>query len=175
MKFETEYQLKKFREEQAELFDNTGKAFARNSHVEPMTRMLELINALELEIISQSTPDLGDAEGVLRDDWTAVVNGSISVPDDLDKLVNSFGMQMGFHTISGKGEAETICDMVRIAEEFFHARKVAAMHSYASSLKEEVERLRAGIEEVRVHLSEKRSQTPGLGAAINMLQVLNNL
>lgn len=41
--------LNDFRKEQPELFDENGKAFMRLSHVEPMTRMLKLINVLSFE------------------------------------------------------------------------------------------------------------------------------
>jgi hypothetical protein len=46
-------------------------------------------------------------------------NGVIHVPDYLDKLVNKVGMQIKFHTISGKNEIQTVCDIVAIAEKFF--------------------------------------------------------
>ena len=58
----------------------------------------------------------------LREDWNKVVDGSIYVPDDLDPLINKLGMQLRFHTISGKGEVETLARMTRIAEEFFHKK-----------------------------------------------------
>lgn len=46
-------------------------------------------------------------------------DGNIHVPDELDELVNKIGMQMRFHTISGKNEIQTICDMVYIADKFY--------------------------------------------------------
>lgn len=46
-------------------------------------------------------------------------DGIIHVPDELDELVNKIGTQMRFHTISGKPEVQTVCDMVYIAEQFF--------------------------------------------------------
>lgn len=58
----------------------------------------------------------------LREDWNKVVNENINVPDDLDPLINKLGFQLRFHTISGKGEVETLCSMARIAEEFFHKK-----------------------------------------------------
>lgn len=45
--------------------------------------------------------------------------GIINVPDYLDPLINRVGMQIRFHTISGKNEVQTICDIVKAAEEFF--------------------------------------------------------
>lgn len=48
--FETEYQLKEFRSEQKELFDENGSAKSMITHKEPMTRMLKLINQLEQEL-----------------------------------------------------------------------------------------------------------------------------
>jgi hypothetical protein len=53
-------------------------------------------------------------------DWTEKVDGTIYVPDELDPLVNKIGMQLRFHTISGKGEAETICSILYNAQKFFH-------------------------------------------------------
>lgn len=52
-------------------------------------------------------------------------DGTIHVPDYLDPLVNKVGMQIRFHTISGKGEVETVCDIVKNAEEFFKAQQQA--------------------------------------------------
>ncbi len=46
-------------------------------------------------------------------------DGIISVPDELDALVNKVGFQLRFHTISGKGEIQTVCDIVYIAEKYF--------------------------------------------------------
>ena|SRR5690606_13629036 len=53
-------------------------------------------------------------------DWTKPVGETIHVPDELDPMINRVGMQIRFYTISDKGEIETICDIVRIAEEFFY-------------------------------------------------------
>lgn len=52
-------------------------------------------------------------------DWTEVVNGVIDVPDELMPLFDKVGMQLRFHTISGKGEVETIADIVYSAQKFF--------------------------------------------------------
>lgn len=53
-------------------------------------------------------------------DWTIPDDdGNIHVPDELDKLVNKIGFQLRFHTISGKGEVQTVCDIARIAQEYF--------------------------------------------------------
>jgi Skp family chaperone for outer membrane proteins len=49
--------------------------------------------------------------------WTEPVDGMINVPDRLDKLFNRLATQLRFHTISGKGEVETIADMVAIADD----------------------------------------------------------
>ncbi len=46
-------------------------------------------------------------------------SGVINVPDYLDNLINKVGMQIRFHTISGKNEVQTVCDIVAIAEKFF--------------------------------------------------------
>lgn len=53
-------------------------------------------------------------------DWTNPVNGVIHVPDELDAIVNKIGFQLRFHTISGKGEVETVCDIAYICQKFFH-------------------------------------------------------
>lgn len=53
-------------------------------------------------------------------DWTkADKDGTISVPDELDSLYNKIGMQLRFHTISGKNEVQTVADMVYIAQKHF--------------------------------------------------------
>ena len=57
------------------------------------------------------------------EDWNNLVDGVIDVPDELDPLLNKLGMQLRFHTISGKGEDETVCSMVAIAQKFFHQFK----------------------------------------------------
>lgn len=46
-------------------------------------------------------------------------DGNINVPDYLDALTNKVGFQIRFHTISGKNEIQTICDIVYLAEKFF--------------------------------------------------------
>jgi len=46
-------------------------------------------------------------------------DGIINVPDNLDGIVNKVGMQLRFHTISGKNEAQTICDIVYGLESYF--------------------------------------------------------
>ena len=55
----------------------------------------------------------------LTPDWTKVEDNQIELPDHLDPLLNKIGMQVRFHTLSGKNELLTICHIVRIAEEFF--------------------------------------------------------
>jgi hypothetical protein len=53
-------------------------------------------------------------------DWTkADDNGEIHVPDQLDKLVNSIGMQFKFVSISGKNEGQAICDIAYKAQLVF--------------------------------------------------------
>ena len=46
-------------------------------------------------------------------------DGVINVPDHLDDVVNKVGMQLRFHTMSGKNEVQTICDIVYNLEKFF--------------------------------------------------------
>lgn len=57
-------------------------------------------------------------EGELKS-WTQVKDGIINVPDELDKLINSIGMQLRFHKISGKSEGQTVCDIAYIAQKYF--------------------------------------------------------
>ncbi len=58
--------------------------------------------------------------GTPIEDWCKEDDGSIDVPDNLMPLFNKLGMQLRFHTISGKDEMATICSMVWIAQKFFH-------------------------------------------------------
>lgn len=53
-------------------------------------------------------------------DWCEVKNGSIDIPDEFMPLFNKIGMQLRFHTISGKGEVETIAHILWNAQKFFH-------------------------------------------------------
>lgn len=46
-------------------------------------------------------------------------NGNVELPDHLEKLFHKLGMQLRFHTISGKNEYLTIIHMCQIAEEYF--------------------------------------------------------
>ena len=45
--------------------------------------------------------------------------GVVNMPDELDPLFHKLGMQLRFHTISGKNEIHTLVDMVYIAHKFF--------------------------------------------------------
>ena len=47
-------------------------------------------------------------------------NGNIDMPDELEPLFNKLGFQLRFHTISGKGEIETLAAMTYIAQKFFN-------------------------------------------------------
>lgn len=65
----------------------------------------------------EETEPPAPAQGV---DWNKPdENGIIHVPDELDPLINKVATQIRFHTISGKSEEETVCDIVRNAEKFF--------------------------------------------------------
>ena len=55
----------------------------------------------------------------MKDHWSEAVNEVISVPDELDPLINKIGMQIRFLTISGKNEVQTIVDIAAIAQKFF--------------------------------------------------------
>jgi hypothetical protein len=52
-------------------------------------------------------------------DWSKPINDQLDVPDELMPLFNKVGMQMRFHTISGKNEITTVAHIVQIAHEFF--------------------------------------------------------
>ncbi len=56
-------------------------------------------------------------------DWTEPINGSIDVPDELMPLFNKIGMQIRFHTISGKNEVVTIAHIIKAAQKFFEETK----------------------------------------------------
>lgn len=54
------------------------------------------------------------------EDWSKPdEKGIIHVPDELDELFNDIGMQLRFHTISGKNEIEAIARMVWLADRFY--------------------------------------------------------
>lgn len=58
-------------------------------------------------------------------DWNkADKDGIINIPDHLDKAVNKVGMQLRFHTMSGKNEIQTICDIVYGLESYFAKAKL---------------------------------------------------
>ncbi len=53
-------------------------------------------------------------------DWNkADSDGNINIPDELDEVFNKVGMQIRFHTISGKNEVQTIADIVQGCQRFF--------------------------------------------------------
>lgn len=55
-----------------------------------------------------------------KPEWTEPnEEGIINMPDELDKLFHKVGMQLRFHTISGKNEFQTIVDIVAIAQQYF--------------------------------------------------------
>lgn len=45
--------------------------------------------------------------------------GVVHVPDELDGLINLVVTQLRLHKISGKNEAQTVCDIVYLAEQYF--------------------------------------------------------
>lgn len=52
--------------------------------------------------------------------WSVPDGDVIHVPDELDPLINSVSMQIGFLMHSQKSLNKTICDIVWRAHEFFH-------------------------------------------------------
>lgn len=71
-------------------------------------------------------------------DWTKVIDGHINVPDELDPIINKVGMQLRLHTISGKGEAQTVCHIVYAAQKFFH--EMYASYREQLAMEENVDR-----------------------------------
>lgn len=56
-------------------------------------------------------------------EWNKPVDGVIYVPDELDPIINKVATQIRFHTISGKSEQETVCDIVAICQKFFTTQR----------------------------------------------------
>jgi hypothetical protein len=53
-------------------------------------------------------------------DWNkADEEGTIHVPDELDKIFNKVGMQFRFVQLSGKNEVQAIVDIVHGCQKFF--------------------------------------------------------
>ena len=53
-------------------------------------------------------------------DWTIVQpNGNIDSPDELEEIIDKVGTQLRLHTVSGKGELKTVCDIVYNCQKFF--------------------------------------------------------
>ena len=53
-------------------------------------------------------------------DWNiADSEGTIHIPDELDGIFNRVGMQVRFHTVSGKNEIQTFADIVHKCQKFF--------------------------------------------------------
>lgn len=55
----------------------------------------------------------------INKNWTEPKDGTIDVPDMLMPLFNKVGIQLRFHTISGKNEVLTIAHIVEKSREFF--------------------------------------------------------
>lgn len=55
----------------------------------------------------------------INENWTKPVGDEINVPDILMPLFNKVGMQIRFHTISGKSEVITIAHIVEKSRRFF--------------------------------------------------------
>lgn len=82
--------------------------------------MTQFPNFKQFTLMEQSESTSSDSTNVLSaEDWTiADKDGNINIPDRLDKLFNKLGMQMRFHTISGKNELQTVVDMTAIADKY---------------------------------------------------------
>jgi len=55
----------------------------------------------------------------MNKNWNEPVDGTIYIPDELDEIVNKVGMQINFMQYSGKSIEQTICDIVKICQEYF--------------------------------------------------------
>lgn len=60
---------------------------------------------------------------MINKDWTEPIGDEINVPDELMPLFNKVGMQLRFHTISGKNEVITIAHIVEKSRKFFSEHK----------------------------------------------------
>jgi hypothetical protein len=59
-------------------------------------------------------------EQEIKNDWSIPdEDGNIDVPEELVPLFNKIGMQLRFHTISGKNEILTIAHIVQQSQAFF--------------------------------------------------------
>lgn len=74
---------------------------------------------LDEDDIKMINPDAPKPKSELAD-WSIPNGDIISVPDELDPLIKSVSMQIGFLMHSGKGTNKTICDIVWRAHKFFH-------------------------------------------------------
>lgn len=57
--------------------------------------------------------------GKINKNWTEPKDDVIDVPDVLMPLFNKVGMQLRFHTLSGKNEVVTIAHIVEKSRQFF--------------------------------------------------------
>ena len=55
-------------------------------------------------------------------EWNKAIDGVINVPDELDDIVNSVGMQFNFVRYSGKNELQAICDVVKMCQDYFEKK-----------------------------------------------------
>lgn len=74
------------------------------------------------------------------------MDGNVNVPDYLDALTNKVGFQIRFHTISGKNEIQTICDIVYLAEKFFTDLATAQQAERVKELEEALKYARVWIQ-----------------------------
>ena len=113
-------------------------------------------------------------------DWSEPTNGGINVPDDLMPLFNKVGVQIRFHTISGKNENLAIAHIVRVAEMFFQQRisdlesqiqdlepKFTELEMECKRLKAELRRKDEGLEEAELQIEylHKKFKPTGSGNA----------
>jgi hypothetical protein len=55
----------------------------------------------------------------IKEGWTEPKDGVLDVPDCLMPLFNKIGMQIRFHTFSGKDEIITIAHILEASRKFF--------------------------------------------------------
>lgn len=76
-----------------------------------------------------------------KPNWTEPnKDGNYNIPNELEPLFNKLGMQIRFHTISGKNELQTVVDMTSIADEFY-SKKIDEIDGLVSEKMETQQRL----------------------------------
>lgn len=100
-------------------------------------------------------------------------DGNVNIPDELDPLFNKLGMQMRFHTISGKNEAQTVVDMTYLADKFY-SEKINTLKEEIKDLTETNNKFHSRINEDREIKDLLRNQVKGLLDGLNEIYEASN-